>query len=139
MSRPLIGTVLLVAALAAAGCDESAPTAPTTPEVPVITESFAGTVTVNGAVTHPFVIGTPAAVQATLSNVSAGADAVVGFSLGTWNTDFETCTAIISNDNAVDGRTLVGSATTAGAFCVRVYDVGKLTAPTSYEITVLHR
>jgi hypothetical protein len=140
MSRAVVGTLLLVITSLGAACDDT-PTAPTDqpPESPVVSETFAGTVTVNGAVTHPFVVATPAAVQARLQNVSPLTETAMGFSMGTWNTQTQSCTTIISNDNALTGAVLIGSATTSGAFCVRVYDVGKLTAPNSYEVVVEHR
>ncbi|MEQ1757899.1 MAG: hypothetical protein ABL986_06235 [Vicinamibacterales bacterium] len=137
MSRAFFGVAVLCTTLLFVGCDD-APTAPT-PEVPVITESFSGTLTINGAITHPFVVGTPAAVTATLTAVSPDNTIPIGISLGTWSTQFETCQVVISNDLASEGRTIVGSAQTAGAFCVRAYDTGRLTEPTSYTLVVEHK
>jgi len=140
MSRLVVSVLAAVVATVATGCNNtSAPTAPTTPQVPTVTESFASTLTINGAVTHPFIVGTPGTVSATLLTVGSGTDTVVGIALGTWNTTTESCQIIIANDNAVQGRILVGTAQTSGAFCVRVYDVGKLSAATSYDVAVTHQ
>jgi hypothetical protein len=140
MSRLVVSVLAALAAVVATGCNNtSAPTAPTTPQVPTVTESFASTLTINGAVTHPFLVGTPGTVAATLLTVGTGTDTIVGIALGTWNTTTESCQIIIANDNAVQGRILVGTAQTSGAFCVRVYDVGKLTTATTYDVTVTHQ
>jgi hypothetical protein len=139
MSRALLGAVVLLTTVVAAGCNEAAaPTAPTA-EVAIVTENFAGTLTINGAITHPFVVGTPGSVTTRLVAVSPNSDIPVGMSLGTWNTTTETCQIVISNDFALQGRTIVGTAQTSGAFCVRVYDVGRLTESTSYEVQVTHQ
>ncbi len=80
-------------------------------------------------------IATAGTVTATLSSLSVNG-AVVGLSLGTWNGT--SCQIIIANDSAAVGGTATGAAQTTGNFCARVYDVGKLTAPTDYVITVQH-
>ncbi len=138
MSRALLGAAVLLATFVATGCDDATPVAPT-PEVPIITESFSDTLTVNGAITHPFVVGTPASVQATLVTVTPDNTVPIGMSIGAWNTTTESCQAVISNDLALEGRILIGSAQTSGAFCVRLYDVGRLTAAASYTVTVTHQ
>jgi len=48
------------------------------------------------------------------------------------------CQIILANDAATSLGVVTGTASTAGNFCVRVSDVGRLTAPTDYEITVRH-
>lgn len=139
MSRSLLGAVVLLIAFVFAGCDTATPASPTTTEVPTLSESYSGTLTVNGAVTHPFVVGTPGGVTATLVAVSPDAEVPIGMSIGTFNTTTETCTAVISNDLALQGRVIVGNAQTSGAFCVRVYDVGRLTQSADYQVQVIHQ
>jgi hypothetical protein len=132
--------ILTLALAAAAGCNNtSVPTGPTQAAPTIITETFSGTLTINGAVTHPFVVGTTGSVSASLVNVGAGTDVVIGLALGTWNQTTNSCQLIITNDAAVQGRVILGSAQNAGAFCVRVYDVGRLGAATTYDIQVQHQ
>ncbi len=138
MSRVVLGALVCLAA-STAGCNNSTSPVDPSPVVPTLTEAFAGTVTLNGAVTHPFIVGTPGTVTASLVTVETGTETVIGMSLGAWNTTTESCQIIIANDNAVQGRIIIGTAQTSGAFCVRLYDVGKLTAPTSYDVTVTHQ
>lgn len=132
----LFGALLTLALLAPA-CGSDDPVTPTDPTPPSETsEIFDGTVTVNGAVTHPFIVQRAGTVVARLAIVDPDAAAVIGMSLGTWNG--AACQIILANDNAVLGVTLTGTASVAGSFCVRAYDVGKLTSPTSYQIVVTH-
>ena len=56
--------------------------------------------------------------------------------IGTWNGI--SCTIILANDNALQGTTVTGTASGVGTLCARVYDVGKVTSPLDYQITVIH-
>lgn len=50
-----------------------------------------------------------------------------------------TCSAVLTNDNAVVTSVLTGTVSTlGGSLCVRVYDVGVLTEPVPYTFTVSH-
>ena len=111
------------------------PTAPT--EIPTtITETFSGELTVNGAATHPFAVTQAGLASAAITMLDPEPTVVIGVSLGTWNGSV--CQIILANDNATQGASVLGEARSAGNFCVRVYDVGKLTAPTGYQISVAH-
>ena len=136
MVRPLPTILSLAAALVLAGCgDNSTTNTPTGPTPVAVTETFSGTLNPNGGITHPFAVQQTGNVTATLSTVSPEGT-TIGLSLGTWNG--QTCQIILANDNAVQGNSVVGSATSTGSFCARVYDVGKLTGLTDYEISVTH-
>jgi hypothetical protein len=103
--------------------------------VEIVEPVISGRLTVNGAATHPFVVGRPGNATATLTSLTPDSTAIIGLSLGTWNG--VTCQILIANDNATLNSSAIGTAS-AGNFCVRVQDVGKLAAPTDYEITVRH-
>ena len=140
MSQPKrLVFALLSAALITTGCgNNSSTTTPTTPTTPAsTTETFEGTIAVNGAVTHPFVVTAPSTVTATVGTVSTGTDTVIGLSLGTWNGQI--CQIVLANDAAIEGTEVIGLAQTAGNFCLRVYDSGKLTEPVTYSVTVIHQ
>ena len=119
----------------AAGCDDDTITVdPVDPPVQV-TENFSGSITVNGAATHLFTTNRTGSAAATLTSLSPNSAAIVSFAMGTWNGQY--CAITLAKDNATTGSGLIGTAS-AGAFCIRVSDVGQLTEPTSYEVTVLH-
>lgn len=131
--------VLAVAVLGiAAGCgdDATTPTAPTTPTA--VTETFSGTVGRNSAALHSFSTGSSGTVTATLSALGPDSTALVGMSLGTWNGS--ACAVVIDKVDATQSTIMTGGVSANGFLCVRIYDVGNITAaePFSYEIVVVH-
>ena len=137
--RGLCGPVLMAAALAGAGCGGNDPiTSPDqTPLTPVV-EIFDGTVTINGASTQPFVVQRAGTVVAALTALDPAAT-VIGLSLGTWNgVACAIGSGALANDAATLGVSITGSATATGNYCVRVYDVGKLTQAAAYQLTITH-
>ena len=138
MCRPTLLFVLplLAAAALTSACGSSTnTTAPTTPPVQV-NETFAGTLTVNGAQTFPFGVQQTGTITATLSALNPDSTVTVGLAIGTWNGT--ACQLVITNDKAALNTVVTGSATGTGNFCARVFDVGKLAAPTDFTVTVAH-
>ena len=129
--------VLICALAAAAACGDDTPTAPEQPaQRPTVTEPpIQGRLTVNGAASHSFTTGS-GQISVTVTELVPDSAAVIGVSLGTWNGS--ACQIVLANDNATQGAGILGTASGPGNFCVRVYDVGKLTAPTEYTLTVVH-
>ena len=133
----LRGLVLSIA-FAAAGCEGEIANFPTTPDPVTVTETFTGTLTINGAQTHNVFTGATGLVTATVASLGETAPAKVGFSMGTLSS-VGTCTVIVHNDNAVVTTALTGTvANLSGTLCVRIFDVGALTAPVDYTLTVSH-
>ena len=134
-SRALL--VLCSSALMTA-CGDSTPalTAPSPGPPPTVTEVFAGGLNRNGAVTHPFLAGSSGNVVATLDSVAPEEVTAIGLLLGTWNGS--SCQTVIANDNAAQGASVIGAASVASNLCVRVYDVGKIPALATYQVTVVH-
>ena len=89
----------------------------------------------NGAATSNFTATTGGTVTATLTTVAPDATIAVGLSLGTWTGS--ACQVVIANDNALQGAIMTGTVTSAASLCVRIYDIGKVTAPVNYTITVV--
>jgi len=126
----------LLAAVFASACDNGpAPTTPTPGQT--VTDTFTGTVNLNGSVTHSFSTTAAGAVVATMTTVDP-TGAIVGFELGTWNT--VTCSAVLSNDLATTASVLQGNTQSSASLCVRVHDPnGTLTDnAVKYTITVTH-
>lgn len=138
MRRPIRLRVmaLALAALTAGACEDTTPPATPTPTpAPTTTDTFTGTLNMNGAATFSFVVQAAGTVTATLKTVSDSTIAI-GLALGTWNGT--ACQIVIANDNALQGAIVVGSASGLGNLCARVYDVGKVLEPVTFEITVVH-
>ena len=138
MQRVFLSAVMVAALLAVGGCDnELENQTPTTP-APTTTDTFTGSINVNGAMSHTFSVVAAGTVTATLTEVTTDSAAVVGFALGRWNASSSFCEQIIPKDDAVQGQILSGNAAGVGTLCARIYDTGKLTAPLSYTLTVVH-
>lgn len=135
MSRTLL--ILCSSALVTAcGDNTPAPTLPSPGPPPAITETFTGNLNRNGAVTHPFLAGSSGDIRAVLDAIEPEEVSSIGLSLGTWNGS--ACQAVIANDNAISGAVLLGQASVASNLCLRIYDVGKIAAQASYQITLIH-
>jgi hypothetical protein len=128
---------VLLPALAMTACGSDEPTTPTNPTTPTtVTETFSDSIGRNGARTHNFSSSASGAVTATLTTLAPDSALVVGFSLGTWNGSV--CNIVLANDAATQGTVVTGGVSSFGSLCVRIYDVGNITDPISYEITVVH-
>ncbi len=87
--------------------------------------------------THAFTTTTTGTVTATLTNMAPDSTLKIGLSMGTWNG--ATCAIVLANDQAVRTSVVTGTVSTlAGNLCVRIYDVGGISEPTDYEVTVIH-
>ncbi|PHY12208.1 MAG: hypothetical protein CK533_00525 [Acidobacterium sp.] len=130
--------VALPLLLASAGCDSAIDSFPTTPDPVTVTETFTGSVNINGAATHTFFTTATGAVTATLTSLGENPPSAIGISLGTYAGS--TCSLVLTNDKAVVTSVVTGVVTTlGGSLCVRIYDVGSLTGPADYEIKVEHK
>ena len=129
---------VLPLAMFAAACEGDIANIPTTPDPVTVTETFTGSVTINGAATHTFFTSATGTVTATLISLGENPPALVGLSMGTYSGS--TCSLLLTNDRAVVSSVVSGTVTTLGGnLCVRIYDVGTLTEPVSYEIRVEHK
>jgi hypothetical protein len=119
-----------------AACDDPGPTTPEVTETTTVTvtETFTGTLNRNGAIAFPFDVFAAGTATATIQGLPE--TTTIGFTMGTWNG--VGCTAVLSNDNANQNLQLVGSVGSSGTLCLRVYDVGRLTAPITFTVSVSH-
>lgn len=135
MFRTIPAFLVVLACGAIAGCaEDETPTTPVDPPVQ-ITETFSGSITINGAATHVFTTDDAGDAIAQITALAPDSTVIVSFQFGTWNGT--SCQVVLATDDATTGSTLIGRAS-VGSFCVRVSDVGRLTAPTDYEIRVTH-
>jgi len=114
-------------------------TTTTTNTTPTISEPFAGTVQVGGAVFYSFNIAVSGTVNVTLNSVSgAGVPATVQLGLGIGTpagTDCSTTSALTAASGTAPQLTGTFG---PGLFCVRVYDVGNLFGPAAFSVTIAH-
>jgi hypothetical protein len=136
--RSIARTLLLMAVVTmAAGCDDQiTPTTPT--PAPKVTDTYTGTLTVNGAQTQSFTTQAAGSLTATLTTLAPDSTVTVGLSLGIFTPSTNNCQIVVANDAVVQGSRVTGSVSSAGNYCVRIYDVGKLAAATDYTVTLEH-
>ena len=105
------------------------------PEPEKFTFSLSNTLSLQGANTNHF--ATKAGeINIRLKTLTPVETVTIGMAMGIWTGT--SCNIVIADDNAVFNALLIGTARDAGDFCVRMYDVGKLTAPTDYTIEITH-
>ena len=137
MLRRIVCGLLVGAMGALAGCGDT--TTGPTPTPTEVTETFTGTVNPSSGSTHSFGTLFGGAVTATLTAVGPDPAKNVGFSLGTFNSTLNVCTAVFDNPAALQAFEFKATATTLGSYCVRIYDNGNITTdnvPYTYTITV---
>jgi hypothetical protein len=141
MRRRLVSGAGLLAAvslfmLIGAGCDKPSTPTPVQPSPQAVTETFSGTLTVNGAITFPFAAEQAGALTGTLTAVGPESS-VIGIALGTYAGT--TCEVRLANDQAGLSAVITGVVNASGLLCARVYDAtGKLVAPVTFTLTVAH-
>lgn len=138
MRSMMLRVLLLPVAILTVSCSGEIDNLPTTPDPVTVTETFTGTININGAATHNVFTNATGTVTATLTSLGENPPEKVGFSMGTLSGS--TCSLVLTNDNAVVTSVITGTVSTlAGSLCVRVYDVGALTQSVSYTFTVTHQ
>ena len=134
-----VGFLLLVMPLLLSGaCDNGdSPTIPTPPNP--ITDTFTGTVNLNGSVVHPFIATAAGSVTATITAVDPSTSPSFGFGMGTW--DGSVCTVIMLNNLATTSAALTGTVVAPSSLCIRLFDSqGNVPtdAPINYTVQVVH-
>jgi hypothetical protein len=136
LSRGLALLALLLVVGAAPACSGTLASALAAPTGTPSTDTFSGTVTRNGAFTYPFAATAAGTVTASYTRIGTDNTIALGLALGTW--DGVACQILIVNDNATAGVVVTGTVSAAGSLCVRVFDVGYVVDPLSYEVRVAH-
>lgn len=134
--------VLLAAIVPSLACDNSgtSSSAVTTPTTPLTSQTFTGTVDVNGSSSNTtFVVAVSGEVDITVTALGPPANIIMGLAVGIPSTTDGSCAAPLSAGQNVQASTsaLVGTLQ-AGTYCVKLYDVGYQTAQISYTVTVAH-
>jgi hypothetical protein len=127
-------TVLL---LLAVGCGGSTPTDPG-PVYPQKTETFTGTVAVGGAQPFPFTVENPGDITVAITGLSPDATLTMGIRLGGWDATALTCTGQLETRAAKVNLVFTGTPSSAGQYCVEIFDIGSLTAPADFVLGMTH-
>lgn len=130
--------VLLAAGvIALSGCGSSTPTTPTTPAPDRTTETFTGTLSKGGSVSQIFTVQQQGQVDLTLTKTDPLATITLG--IGISQTSANQCIPVLlAYNNAAQAGTVMSGTAAPGAYCAVVYDVGNISDPVTYTLTVVH-
>jgi hypothetical protein len=126
--------VLLACSLWACYSTTATPTTPTPTEK--VTETFTGTLNSGETSFHAFSAKGAGVVTTRLTDITPDNTITIGLAVGA--VDGVSCIPTIVNETAKLNSVMVGLATASVTLCVKVYDVGSITAATSYTVTVEH-
>jgi hypothetical protein len=143
LSRFLVAALVSLASACGQSDTSTSPTGPSTTAPPSAVEAFSGTLQPAGTNLHAFTVKETGYVEITLIGVvpqlAAGPSApiIVGLGIGT-PSGTGTCMVLYQvNAQAGSAAQIVGTAT-AGPDCLTVFDVGTLSQPVIYTVTVAH-
>jgi hypothetical protein len=134
----VVHCVVLVAMLTLWGCgdDNDSTSTPTGPTPVYTTDTFTGTLNPGETGSHPFTARTQGVITITVGSLAPTSTLTMGIGLGTWNGT--ACNVTLTTDAATQGSSFNASATSAGNFCVTIFDIGKVTEATTYSLSVTH-
>jgi hypothetical protein len=125
----LPGLVLLAALSGACSADSI------TSDADRLTDTFAGTLVAKASDGHLITVAKDGNLDVTLTSLIPTTTITVG--LGVGQPVAEGCSLLIYNEGAKAGTILSGSVG-PGTYCVIVYDVGNVTGPLTYTVSVVH-
>jgi hypothetical protein len=133
---PLVAVLTWASLMSACGKDSTTTTTPTTPTGPT-TSIFASRLTPNGAISRTFGATTAGTVTVMLTN-AAGPTTVVGLGIGVPTTGIAKCALSTAIQTASGTTPQISASVDAGQYCVTVYDLGTLTNPIDFSVTLVY-
>lgn len=133
-------SVLVLAALFAAGCSDS-PTAPTsavdtTPVTTPVNVSFPGVVGPGGTVSRSFVAQLAGTVSVTVSSISPAT--ALGVGIGIPRADGTGCLLSVSATAGNGSSASVSTGVSSGAFCVQVFAPAQTANAVTFSVALTH-
>jgi hypothetical protein len=130
------GLALLVSAC---GNNSNSPTTPTrTPAAPTKTERYVATMGVGSSSFYSFSVSQYGTVNVTLTAVSGFDDPSVGIGLGLGVPSGFGCTPSTTVTASAGSTPQITNVFEIGVYCLRVYDVGNLNGPLTFDVTIAH-
>lgn len=125
-------------ALAVAGCLTIGCGGITSPSNNTV-DPFSGTLAPGGGVGHPFTASKTGEYTVKITALAPTANALIGLGLVA-GTNEGTCTTSFfqSNNFSSLNTQALGGQIISGKYCILVYDVGAITTPQTYTVTVSH-
>ena len=143
--------IALIAALAlSVSCGDETPTSPTdtstsssttttTAAAPTVSEEFSSVVPVGGSKFYSFTTSTYGTINLTLASVGGSfVPSTVMLGLGLGQPSGTECVTTSTVNTAAGSTVQVTGAYNAGVYCARVFDIGNLFAPASFNVTIAY-
>jgi len=125
--------------LTACGNKSNSPTTPTrSPAAPTASERYVATIGVGGSTFYSFSVAQYGTVNVTLTAVSGFDDPTVAIGLGLGVPAAFGCTASTTATASAGSAPQVTNVYEIGVYCLRVYDVGNLNGPLTFDATIAH-
>ena len=135
-ARAIAATFVAVVALALTACkDATTATSPTTTSP--VTELFSGQINVGGTAARAFTAAASGTVTLTLSQIGPPADLVVGFGIGIPQSNGSGCYLTQSVNTGASSTPQLTVPVDAGAYCLRLNDLGTMKSPTAFTVTIV--
>ena len=131
-----VAALLALVALASTGCDDTTTTTSPTTTSPV-TETFSGQFVPGGSASRSFTSASSGTVSLTLTQIGPPADLVVGFGVGIPQANGAGCYLTQSVTTGASSSPQLTVPVDAGAYCVRLYDLGTMKAATAFTVTIV--
>ena len=130
------GLALLVTAC---GNKSNTPTTPSrTPAAPTTTERYVATMGVGGSSFYSFSVSQYGTVNVTLTAVSGFDDPSVAIGLGLGVPTGFGCSPTTTATASAGSTPQITNVYEIGVYCVRVYDLGNLNGPLTFDVTIAH-
>jgi hypothetical protein len=125
---------LACALIAGPACNDKSSTTPTTPTTSA-TILFGGRVAVGGNTWRSVAVEGSGTLTVWLSALSPDTEAVVGLGLGTFDGGVCTITTQLETASGLDPQ--ISATVAPRTYCVKIWDIGNLTKPTDFTITIV--
>lgn len=125
--------------VSACGNNTNSPTTPTkTPAAPTASERYVATIGVGASTFYSFSVAQYGTVNVTLTAVSGFDDPTVAIGLGLGVPAAFGCTNSTTATASAGSTPQLTNTFEIGVYCLRVYDVGNLNGPLTFDVTIAH-
>ncbi|HVC21210.1 MAG TPA: hypothetical protein VNE16_14110 [Vicinamibacterales bacterium] len=135
MHRHRIGLAIICAAglagLLAAGCTSTPLSSSAT-----ITDTFTGTLGVQGSTWYPFTVGASGG-DVTITVTALSPQSTITFGIGVGTPSGSTC-LLSSTDDTAQLNVPMTTTLLAGSYCVDIFDIGNVSQNNTFTMQVLH-
>jgi hypothetical protein len=102
------------------------------------TETFTGTVKASGSTAFPFTVVNPGDIRVSITQLGPASTLTMGVSLGYWDATNLTCVEQLSTTTATLNVVFSATPSSAGEYCVGVFDTGNVQVSSDFTLSVTH-